>query len=76
MNFMAAMANRILIANNCTRRRLIFNRLSQDEWQTDFSKNLRASPFNDDLSIDTTFSQIHLAGQFLKGATKKTFFFE
>ncbi len=52
LNFMAnSLANtgRILIAN-CTIRRLIFKRLSQDEGQTDFSKNLRASPFNDDLS--------------------------
>jgi hypothetical protein len=31
----------------------------------DFSKNLRASPFNTNLSIDTTFSQIHLARQWL-----------
>jgi hypothetical protein len=59
MNFM------ILIANSCQRRRLIFKRLSQDEGRTDLSKNLRASPFNNDLSIDSAFSQIHLAGQYL-----------
>jgi hypothetical protein len=28
-------------------------------------KNLRASPFNKDLSNETTFSPIHLAGQYL-----------
>ncbi len=55
----------ILIANSCQRRRLIFKRLSQDEGRTDLSKNLRASPFNNDLSIDSAFSQIHLAGQYL-----------
>jgi hypothetical protein len=30
-----------------------------------FAKNLRASPFNKDLSNETTFSLIHLAGQYL-----------
>jgi hypothetical protein len=35
-------------------------RLSQD-----FSENLRASLFNKYLLLDTTFSQIHLAGQHL-----------
>ena len=29
------------------------------------TQNLRASTFNKDLSIDTTFSQIHLNGQYL-----------
>ncbi len=28
-------------------------------------KNLRASPFKKDLSNETTFSPIHLAGQYL-----------
>jgi hypothetical protein len=28
-------------------------------------KNLRASPFNKDLSHETTFNPIHLAGQYL-----------
>jgi hypothetical protein len=38
MNFMAALAIRILIANICTRWRLIIKRLSQDQGRTDFSK--------------------------------------
>jgi hypothetical protein len=29
-----------------------------------FSTNLRASPFNVDLSIDTAFRQVRLAGQY------------
>ncbi len=29
------------------------------------AENLRASPFNKDLSNETTFSQIHLVGQVL-----------
>jgi hypothetical protein len=53
MNFMAVLAIKILIVNSCTRCRLIFKRLSQDEGRNEFSKNLRASPFNDDLSVDT-----------------------
>jgi hypothetical protein len=31
--------------------------------QAKFAENLRASPFNKDLSNETTFSLIHLAGQ-------------
>ncbi len=50
MNFMAALAIRILIANSCTRWRLIIKRLSQDQGRTDFQNNLSASPFNDGLS--------------------------
>jgi hypothetical protein len=41
---------------------LNFTGLSQDGGRTDLSENLRASLYNDDLSIETTFSQIHLAG--------------
>jgi hypothetical protein len=33
--------------------------------QIDFSENLHAKLFNDDLSNEPTFSQIHLAGQYL-----------
>jgi hypothetical protein len=40
-----------------------FKGLSQDGGRVKFAENLRASPFNDDLSNDTTFSQIYLAGQ-------------
>jgi hypothetical protein len=42
---------------------LSFKGLSQDGRWTDFSENLCASLFNDDLSNVSTFSQIHLAGQ-------------
>ncbi len=33
--------------------------------QMDFSKNLRASLFNDNLSNEPNFGRIHLAGQYL-----------
>jgi hypothetical protein len=36
-----------------------------NEGRTNFSENLRASLFGDDLSKEPTFSQIHLAGQYL-----------
>ena len=39
--------------------------LLKDGGRTDFSENFRASPFNEELSIETTFSQIYLAGQYL-----------
>ncbi len=39
--------------------------LSQDGGWTDFSENLRASLFNDDLSNEPNFSLIHLSGQYL-----------
>ncbi len=45
MNFMAALAIRILIANSCTRWRWIFKGLSQDGGWTDFAENLCASLF-------------------------------
>jgi hypothetical protein len=56
MNFMAVLAIRILIANNCTRWRLIIKRLSQDQGRTDFQKNLGASP------LKTAY--LELAGQY------------
>ena len=37
-----------------------------------FLKNLRALLFNDDLSNEPTFRQIHLAGQFLLSSNKKS----
>ncbi len=46
------LAIRCLIANYCTRGRCNFKGLSQDGGWADFSKNLRASLFNDDLSIE------------------------
>ncbi len=64
-NFMAELAIKILNSDSSTISRLIFKRLSLDEGRTDFSKNLRASLLNDDISIETAFSQIHLAGQYL-----------
>jgi hypothetical protein len=42
-----------------------FKGLSQDWGRIDFSENLRASLFNDDLSNEPNFSQAHLAGQYL-----------
>jgi hypothetical protein len=35
--------------------------------RTKLAENLRASPFNEVLSNDTTFNQIHLAGQYIEG---------
>ncbi len=61
----AQLAIRNLIANSCMRWRGIFKGLSQDGGLADFSKNLCASSFNKDLLNDITFSQIHVAGQYL-----------
>ncbi len=52
------------IANSRTRWRSKFTGLSQDEGQADFTKNLSASLFNDDLSNEHNFGWIHLAGQY------------
>ena len=41
---------------------------SQDGERTDFYESPRASPFNKELSNETTFSQIHLTGQYLQQA--------
>ncbi len=41
------------------------NKRLSHEWRTDFSKIIRALSCNDDLPIDTVFSQVHLAGQYL-----------
>jgi hypothetical protein len=65
MNFMATLGIRIIIVNSCKRGRWIFKGLSQDGGLTDFSENLSASLFHDDLSNEPSFSQIHLAGQYL-----------
>jgi hypothetical protein len=44
----------------------VFKGLSQDGGQEDFSENLFcASLINKDLSNETNFGQIHLAGQYL-----------
>jgi hypothetical protein len=42
-----------------------FKGLSQHWERVEFSKNLRASPFNDDLENEPNFGRIHLAGQYL-----------
>ncbi len=65
MNFMPSLGSRILIVNSCTIWRGIFKGLPKDGARTDFSENFRASPFNEDLLNETTFSQIYLAGQHL-----------
>ncbi len=41
-----------------------FDELSKDGGQADFAKNLH---FDKNLYNDTTFRQIHLAGQYLRG---------
>jgi hypothetical protein len=43
----------------------IFKGLSQGGIREEFSKNLRASLFNEDLSNEPNFGRIHLAGQYL-----------
>jgi hypothetical protein len=62
----AKLAIRILIAKSWTAvRDGIFKEIPKNGGGTDFPNNLRASPFDDDLSIDIAFCQIHLAGQYL-----------
>jgi hypothetical protein len=39
--------------------------LSKDGGREKLAENFRPSPFNKDLSNETTFSLIHLAGQYL-----------
>ncbi len=53
------------IANSCTRWRCNFKGLSQHGGRADFSKNLRASLFNNDLSNEPNICRNHLAGQYL-----------
>ena len=43
----------------------VFKDLSQPGGWTDSADNLRAYPFKDDLSIDTSFRQIYLDGHYL-----------
>jgi hypothetical protein len=61
----ARLAIRCLIANYCTRWRSNIKELSQDGGRADFSKNLPASLFNDDLSNKPNFGRIHLPGLYL-----------
>ncbi len=55
----AQLAIRCLIANYCTSWHCKFEELSQDGGRADFSKNLRASLINDDLSSEPNFGRIH-----------------
>ncbi len=64
MRLIVQLAIRCLIANYCTRWRPNFKGLSQDGDGQIFSKNLRASIFNDDLSNEPNFGRIHLARQY------------
>jgi hypothetical protein len=59
----AQLAIRCLIAN--WRWHCNFKGLSQDKGWADFSRNLQASLFNDDLSYEPNFGWIHLDGQYL-----------
>jgi hypothetical protein len=54
----ALLAIRFIKANNCTM-------VSLDGGRTKLDANLRPSPVNEGLLVDTTFSQIHLDGQYL-----------
>jgi hypothetical protein len=64
MNFIAAIPIGFQIAKQ-QGGALNFKELSQNVGRTKLAKNLRASPFNKELSNETTFSLIHLAGQYL-----------
>jgi hypothetical protein len=57
----AQLAIRCLIANYCMRWHCNFKGLSQDGGQSDSSKNLRASLFNDNPSNEPNLGRIHLA---------------
>jgi hypothetical protein len=59
---MPAMAIALQIAIQWTRGA---GKLSKDWERAELSKNLCASPFNKDLSNDTIFCQIQLAGEYL-----------
>ncbi len=65
MRLTTQLAIRCLIANYCTRWCCNFKGLSQDGGRAEFSKNLRASLFNDDLWNEPYLGRIHLAGQYL-----------
>ncbi len=55
-----------IIASNRTRWPRIFEELSLDRGGVELAENLCTSPFNEDLSINTTFSHIHLDKQHLE----------
>ncbi len=63
--FISAIPISFQIAYKKTRRRLKLWRALTEWGRTKCYKNLRVSPFTKDLLNETTFSQIHLAGQYL-----------
>jgi hypothetical protein len=65
MNLIPLLGLHFQISNSRTRWHCNFKGLLQDGGRTDFSENLCTSLFHDDLSNEPTFSQIHLAGQYL-----------
>ncbi len=65
MIFIAAIPIGSQIASQKQGGALNFKMHSQDGGRTNFSENLHASLFNDDLSNKPSFSQIHLADQCL-----------
>jgi hypothetical protein len=64
MNLNPTLGINFLIAKSRMRWRCNFKGLSQDGGRADISETLCSSLFNDDLSKEPTFSQIHLAGFF------------
>ncbi len=63
--FMPELGIRILIAYSCAKWHGIFKGLSQDGGRAKLAEYLRASPFKKELSNETTYSLIYLAGQYL-----------
>ncbi len=62
--FLATLGIRILLADSCARWRRFFKRFSQDGWRPKFAENLRAAPCNKELSNETFFSLVNIAGQY------------
>ncbi len=63
--FIAAIPTGLQISNKEQGGALNFKGLSQDGERLNLTENLRASPFNKELLNETTFTLIHLAGQYL-----------
>jgi hypothetical protein len=62
---MSDMVIMLLIPKDPTRWRGNLKGLPHERGWVKSAENLGASPFKRDLSFDTTFSQVHLAGQSL-----------